>query len=365
MMSVLRSVSDRVRSAWEFFGDREFRKDRKALMAKRRFRLSSSWDELGEHESAVRKVDDIRRSGRIEELEPLFRTAHAAGLLLPGGCSVHEAMDRRLFGATPENPDEQQIYLAPFRAAFDRAPSPFMAAIVANALIRCSDESRGAKTVDETSPQQWAAYAEHRAEARHVLDAFPDREGTCPVWQRANYDLAVEEAPSREAFDEAFERAWAIDRHNLNLCADHGIMMLPRWLGRGPRDLEVFARRAIAMTEARFGAGAYAFIYSIQAGIADHEVTDTLCDQDLLVQGFEDLTERFPDSQSLLNRHIMTLDWTGDYEAVYPLQKRLDTINPNLWGWSYDDEASGVDDALDAVLIAKETAVANRMDRET
>ena len=129
-------------------------------------------------------------------------------------------------------------------------------------------------------------------------------------------------------------------------------MLLPRWVGDGPQDVEVFARRVVSLTEARFGAGAYAFIYSVQAGVGGHEASDTLCDPDLLARGFEDLTARFPTSQSILNRYAMTMHWIGDHAAVYRVQKRIDTITPNIWGWSCDDETEGLNQALDAFSSA-------------
>jgi len=350
-------ASHRLRPIWNFvanFLDRRFlQPDRDALMAKRRFRIASSWDELGEHEATVRQVDAILQSGQIEKFEPLFRAVHGADQSLPSGCAVHEALIRRLFRTPSASPAEQEQYLAPFRAAFERAPSPFIAGLLGTALASCSDESRGADVADETSEEQWNAYFGRRAQARAVLDACPDVAGDCPIWRRADYDLALDEAQSRGAYDAAFERAWALDRHNLNLCASHGIMLLPRWVGEGPQDLEVFARRAVSLTEARFGAGAYAFIHSVQAGVGSHEASDTLCDPDLLVHGFEDLTARFPTSQSVLNRYAMTMHWIGDQAAVYRVQKRIDTITPNIWGWSCDDEeAEGLNEALDAFSSA-------------
>lgn len=364
-MPLVRMLVEGWDSVRDFWGDRRDRKARDVLMARRRFGVASSWEELGEHRAVVERVDAIRESGRIEEYEPLFRRVHAADLSLPGGCAVHEGLRRRMLPEPPLDPAGQERHLAPFRDAFARAPSPLMAGLHAEALLDCADAARGAGTVDETSAEQWAGYAEHRGQARLALDACPDHRGDCPVWRRADYRLALDEAPSREAFDQAFERAWALDRNNLNLCADHGILMLPRWVGEGPNDLEVFARRAVSLTEARFGSGAYAFIYSVQAGIGHHEPTDTLCDPALVVRGFEDLIERFPTSQSVLNRYAMTLDWLEDYAAVYPIQRRIRTINPNIWGWSSDEvEEEGVREALDAFLIARSAAVADRLERD-
>lgn len=363
-MSVVQSVSDKIRSLRDFWSERQNRKDRQALMAKRRFKVASSLDELGEHEEIVRQADRFKQSDQLEKCERLFRETHAAGHLLPGCLPVHQAMKYRLFGEAPEKPDKQRAYLAPFHSAFDRAPSPFTAALLAEALAECASASRGSDWVGETSEEQWAAQAAHAYKARSILDACPDSESTCPFWQRANYRVVIEDAPEREEVDEAFERAWAVDRDNLTLCADYGIMMLPRWHGDGPEDLEVFARRAIAKTEGRFGRGAYAFIYGAQAEIGSHEVTDTLCDRDLLNRAFDDLTERFPDSQSLLNRQIVTFDWIEDYDTIYRVQKRLTTINPDIWYWYLGDEKSNVDDALDTLLFAREAAVEKRLDRD-
>lgn len=361
-MSVMQSVSDKIRSLRDFWDERQSRKDRQALMKKRRFKVAPASEELGEHEEAVRQVDRFKHSGRLEGCEPLFRAAHAASHLLPGGMLVHQQMKFRLIGEAPEKPDSQRTYLAPFHAAFDRAPSPFTAALLGEALAQCAHASRGSAWVDETSEEQWAAQDAHSYKARSILDACPDSDGTCPFWQRANYRVVIEDAASRGEVDRAFEQAWAVDRDNLTLCADYGIMMLPRWWGEGPQDLEVFARRAIAMTENRFGAGAYAFIYATQAEIGSHEVGDTLCDRDLLDRAFQDLTVRFPDSQSLLNRQITTLDWLEDYDTIYRLQKRLTTINPDIWHWYLGGEDCSVDDALDTLLVAREVAVGKRLD---
>ena len=235
-MSLFSTALDRLidsrllRPIWIFLGNflerRFLQPGRDALMAKRRFRIASSWDELGEHEATVRQVDAILQSGQIEEFEPLFRTVHGTDQSLPSGCAVHEALIRRLFRAPSANPAEQERYLAPFRAAFERKPSPLMAGLLATALTNCSNASRGTACVDETSEGQWDAYSSRRAQARAALDACPDVAGDCPIWRRADYGLALDEAHSRVAYDAAFERAWALDRHNLNLCANHGITKL-------------------------------------------------------------------------------------------------------------------------------------------
>ncbi|MEB2842819.1 hypothetical protein GAO09_28225 [Rhizobiales bacterium RZME27] len=363
-MPLIRLVSDGIRSVRGFFEDRQERKERQALMAKRQFRIASSWDELGEHEMTARAVEAIKASGEFEKFEPLFLSAHAADVTLPSGCALHEALMRRILDPAPVEPQAQRAYLAPFFAAFETRHSPHMAGLLANALIRCSDESRGADVVDETSDEQWGGYSDHRMRARQVLDACADVAGSSLLWQTADYHLAIDvvERP-RDAVDAAFERVWMLDRYNLNLCADHGIILLPRWVGRGPNDLEVFARRALSVTEDRFGAGAYGFIYSIQAGVGSHDVSETLCDPDLVVRGFEDLIERFPTSQSILNRYAMAMDWIGDLQAVYRIQKRINTINPNIWVWSFDDQAGGVDDALNVFLDARDAALSERFDR--
>ncbi|WP_119256027.1 hypothetical protein [Shinella zoogloeoides] len=272
--------------------------------------------------------------GDFEAYHQAFETARASGIIAANGKPLHALVRDWFLESFPGLPDDadaappQGDMLAPFRAFFERSPSAFSAATYADALRTAAFMRRGTAWGHEVTADQWKGFEALLKEADAVLDSHADPKDFS--WRMSDYRRSANEG-SFETFKARFERAWLLDRYNIDLCRAHARMILPRWLGRNARDLEDFARRAAELTGDRFGLGFYALIHQANTDVGDHQLADTLCDPALVKQGFEDLLTRFP-APSVMNLYADMLEWMGDTEALADLlETRFRVMVPQIW----------------------------------
>ncbi|WP_439616295.1 hypothetical protein [Shinella sp.] len=287
-------------------------------------------------------------NGDFEAYQRAFEAARAGGVITESGRPHYSLVKDWFFEPFLELPDEEapahEEMLKPFRAFFQRSPSPFSAATYADALRVTAFARRGTAYGRFVRPEQWKSYEELLKEADDVLNSHPDPENFS--WRMSDYRRAANEG-SFDIFKARFERAWLLDRYNVDLCRAHARMIMPRWLGRDAQDLEDFARRAVELTRERFGLGFYALIQQANTDVGDHELADTLCDPALVKQGFEDLLARFP-APSVMNLYADMLEWMGDTEALADLlETRFRVMVPQIWyGDTRGEKISYVFDTL-------------------
>ena len=274
------------------------------------------------------------RNGDFETYQRAFEAARAGGVIAENGRPLYSLVQGWFLEPFLELPDDEEAVqahedgLAPFRAFFQRSPSPFSAATYADALRVTAFVRRGTGWGRDVRADQWQGYEALLKEADAVLDGHADPNDFS--WRMSDYRRSANEG-NFETFKARFERAWLLDRYNIDLCRSHARMIMPRWLGRDEHDLEDFARRAAKLTEDRFGLGFYALIQQANTEVGNHELADTLCDPDLVKQGFEDLLARFP-APSVMNLYADALEWMGDTEALADLlETRFRVMVPQIW----------------------------------
>lgn len=284
------------------------------------------------------------RNGDFEAYQRAFEAARAGGVIAENGKPLYALVKDWFTEPFLALPDDEaaaaghEDMLKSFRDFFYRSPSPFSAATYADALRITAFVRRGTAYGRLVRPDQWQSYQALLKEADDVLDSHPDPENFS--WRISDYRRSAN-AGNFEIFKARFERAWLLDRYNIDLCRSHARMIMPRWLGRDAHDLENFARRAAELTKDRFGLGFYALIQQANTEVGDHELADTLCDPDLVKRGFEDLLARFP-APSIMNLYADTLEWMGDTDALADLlQTRFRVMVPQIWyGETRDDQIS-------------------------
>lgn len=284
------------------------------------------------------------RKGDFEAYEQAFEAARASGVIADNGKPLYLLVKDWFlepFMALPDDAaaaPQHEDMLKPFRDFFHRSPSPFSAATYADALRVTAFVRRGTGWGRDVRSEQWQGYEALLKEVDDVLDSHADPENFS--WRISDYRRSANEGDF-ETFKARFERAWLLDRYNIDLCRSHARMIMPRWLGRDARDLEDFARRAAEQTKDRFGLGFYALIQQANTDVGDHDLADTLCDPDLVKQGFEDLLARFP-APSVMNLYADTLEWMGDTEALADLlETRFRVMVPQIWyGETRSDQLS-------------------------
>ena len=274
------------------------------------------------------------RDGDFDAYHRAFEAARAGGVIAGNGKPLYALVHdwfHEPFLALPEDEESvsvQEDELAPFRAFFHRSPSAFSAATYADAMRAMAFVRRGSAWGHEVRGDQWQSYQTLLREADDVLDSHRDPADFS--WRMSDYRRSANEG-NFETFKARFERVWLMDRYNIDLCRSHARMIMPRWLGRDEHDLENFARRAAELTSDRFGLGFYALIHQANTEVGDHELEDTLCDPDLVKQGFEDLLARFP-APSVMNLYADALEWMGDTEALADLlESRFRVMVPQVW----------------------------------
>lgn len=285
-----------------------------------------------------------------------FEAARQTGGIAENGKPLYSLVKEWFLDEFLSIPDDDQsglrheALLDPFEAFYRQHPSPFSAATYADALRMTAFAWRGTEYADGVRPDQWQNHEAFLSKADDVLDSCPGPDDF--AWRISDYRRAANDG-SIEEFQKRFEMAWAQDRYNIDLCRSHARMIMPRWLGDDEHDLEVFARRAADLTKDRFGLGFYALIQQANTEVGDHELADTLCDPDLVKQGFEDLLARFP-APSLVNYYADMLEWMEDEEALADLlQSRFRTIVPQIWYGDTREEkiAYAFDTLLDAAEV--------------
>ncbi len=300
------------------------------------------------------------RSGDFEAYQRAFEAARASGVIAENGMPLYSLVKdwfHESFLALPEDEDSAPVEgdeLAPFREYFYRSPSAFSAATYADVLRQMAFVRRGSAWGRETPADRWESYQTLLREADDVLDSHPDPDDF--TWRMSDYRRSANEG-NFEKFKARFERVWLMDRYNIDLCRSHARMIMPRWLGRDEQDLEDFALRAAELTKDRFGLGFYALIQQANTEVGSHELGDTLCDPDLVKQGFEDLLARFP-APSVMNLYADTLEWMGDTQALADLlETRFRVMVPQIW---YGETRSDKISYLFATLLEAAEALDER-----
>ncbi|UDF28945.1 UNVERIFIED_ORG: hypothetical protein LHK14_15680 [Roseateles sp. XES5] len=289
--------------------------------------------------------------GDFEAYQRAFEAARAGGVIAENGKPLYSLVRdwfTEPFTALPRNEvtlPAQEEMLNAFRDFFYRSPSPFSAASYHDALRTTAFVRRGTAYGHLVRADQWRDYKTLLQEADDVLDSHADPKDFS--WRMSDYRRSANEG-SFDVFKARFERAWLLDRYNVDLCQAHARMIMPRWLGRDEQDLEDFALRAAELTKDRYGFGFYALIQQANTEVGDHELQDTLCDPDLVKRGFEDLLARFP-APSIMNLYADTLEWMGDTEALADLlETRFRVMVPQIW---YGDTREEKIDYLFATLL--------------
>ncbi|MFC6445965.1 hypothetical protein [Shinella zoogloeoides] len=299
-----------------------------------KLRLYELHDELPELNGQRDAMRAAWRGGDFEAFHRAFEAARASSVIAANGKPLYALVKDWFLEPFMALPDYEESVrpsgdeLAPFREFFHRSPSAFSAATYADALRAMAFVRRGTAWAQDVRGDQWQGYEELLGEADAVLDSCPDPADFS--WRMSDYSRSANTGDF-DTFKARFERAWLMDRYNIDLCRAHARMIMPRWLGRNEHDLENFARRAAELTKDRFGLGFYALIQQANTEVGDHELADTLCDPDLVKQGFEDLLVRFP-APSVMNLYADTLEWMGDTEALADLlESRFRVMVPQIW----------------------------------
>lgn len=263
-----------------------------------------------------------------------FNTAHRSGEIVESGRPLYSLVKdwffRELFDSADEGGSRFAAAIRAFESFYTYAPSAFSAATFADVLRLVGYHVRGTDYITSTPGQSLGDLRSCLQASGALLDTFAREGETDFAWRLADARRAADQGDLAH-FKQRFEAAWALDRYNVDLCRAHARMLMPRWLGRDAHDLEVFARQAMDLTKDRFGRGLYALIQQSNTDVGEHELEHTLCEPQLVKEGFDDLMQRFP-APSIVNLYADMLEWMRDEQGLADLLRdRYRVIVPQVW----------------------------------
>lgn len=318
-------------------------------------RAASEEDLYGAHYPLFAQVSALPDGGTVAEFEALYQAAWESKESFPNGDRVYGRLQGWLVPVGEDVDDGDLSFVDPYARWFRDDPSPVSAALYATALHGAAFEMRGGAFSHETSARQWRGYEFYTGQATQILLSHEEEGSDHPLWKAARYNLTKSDGTMRSERRRLFEELWEMDVYNLSLIRDQMRMLLPRWFGRDPGEADRFARRALAVTEDRFGAGAYALAYWEYTSVGSLTVDDTHMDTALARQGFRDLLQLCGHDLQTINRFARTMSWANDEATVLEVfNSGLRLIDPSAWDGDTDEEA--VDLALRAYMWAKNNA---------
>lgn len=318
-------------------------------------RAASDEELYGAYFPLHQRVGSLTTSGTAAEFEAIYREAWESKETFANGDRVYGRLQGWLTPVEPEAEDGDLSFVDPFARWFREAPSPATAALYANALHSAAFDLRGGAFGHETSARQFRGYRFYTEQATQVLLSQQAEGESDPLWMDARYLLAQSDGTSGKERRRIFRTLWQMDVHNLALIRHEMYLLLPRWFGRDVQEADRFARRAMAATADRFGAGAYALAYWSYVEVGSLAVDDTVMDVALARQGFRDLLALCGNDLQTVNRFASTMSWANDEATVLEIfDSGLRLIDPSAWDGYTDEEA--VDLALRAYMWAKNNA---------
>jgi hypothetical protein len=172
--------------------------------------------------------------GDFEAYEQAFEAARASGVIADNGKPLYSLVKDWFLEPFMALPDDEaaspqhEDMLKPFRDFFHLSPSAFSAATYADALRVTAFVRRGTGWGRDLRADQWQGYEALLKEADEVLDSHADPENFS--WRISDYRRSANEGDF-ETFKARFERAWLLDRYNIDLCRSHARMIMPRRTG--------------------------------------------------------------------------------------------------------------------------------------
>lgn len=120
---------------------------------------------------------------------------------------------------------------------------------------------------------------------------------------------------------------------DISLYSEMLVSLMPKW-GGDLQSLDGFIRYAAEQTEARFGSGMYAELYSNVADEFGHGLFDNShAEWPRMKQAYEDMFARFPTNPARLNRYAYMACVAKDKPVFTALLGKLgSTIHTNQWG---------------------------------
>lgn len=196
-------------------------------------------------------------------------------------------------------------------------------------MVEYAWHARGSDYADKVTEEGWRLFRERLATARKILDESKSL-SPCPVWWSVRLKVALGQGEDRPDYEALFQEAKRAEPrffyHDLSLA----YYLLPRWHGK-PGDWEAAAEKEIERPDG-LGYESYTRVVIEQAGYYDDVFKETNASWRKTKKGFDDMRDRYSDSEQILNVYCRLACFAGDREQARKLFALIgDTPTSGCW----------------------------------
>jgi hypothetical protein len=259
--------------------------------------------------------------------------------LYPDGGAERESFDRGLGAVIDNKVDHNEPYLRELEAltlewATEHPTSSLAHVLHARVLVAHAWSYRGNGYAKDVPPEAWADFRNYLQRAAKYLQDHAD----VALTDSSAHDLLLTIGTGLSWDRDTLK---AIQQEGLKRNPDDVILyfamlkpLLPKW-GGNLKALDRYIREATQQTQAEYGMGMYARLYSAAAdedfGHALFE--DSLVDWPTMKKGYEDMQARFPNSPARRNHFALMACLAKDRPTLVALLAELGrNIDASKWG---------------------------------
>ena len=200
---------------------------------------------------------------------------------------------------------------------------------------------RGGGYASSVPESAWELFGERMAKAVARLEESKAVAGNCPLWHSLKISALIDSGAPRAKLDAAYAEAVKTFPDSQQVHFAMARAMEVKWGGK-PGEFELFARRAVKLSQRAEGDGLYARLF----WTADCNCDDAVSfghasgpDWKTMKTGFEDLLQRYPDEVYNKNKFASFACRANDRATYAKLRRELgDNIVEHLWPDSWKPE---------------------------
>jgi hypothetical protein len=234
--------------------------------------------------------------------------------------------------------DHKEQYLRELEAltlqwAAEHPKSSLAHILHARALVAHAWSYRGRGQPNEVPPEAWADFHEYLKRAAQYLQDHAKVVMTDPSAHRVLLEIGTNLAWDIETLKTIQQDGLKQNPDDIMLYLDMVTPLLPIWQGNA-RVLDNYIREATQQTQADYGTGMYALLYSQAAEMHySHALfEDSRADWPTMKKSYEDMLARFP-SPARVNRYAYMACLAKDRPTLVALLAELGKkIDASLWG---------------------------------
>lgn len=281
--------------------------------------------EVGQHWA----TDDYRW------LESEARRLHATKERLPGGYWKLRVFYESIEDVVGKSSSDEawKEHIARVEKWITQRPSSLIPRILlADAWLSYAFKARGTDYAYKVEPENWLLFNERLRRANEVLAEAFSLEEKCPELYKTALDAALGNGGSREAFEELFEQAVALEPTYYSLYNSKAFYLLPQWYGEAG-EWERFVEDAANKVGGEQGDIILFAVYTRMMQFNDLQFMNKhQAIAPRLLKGFRAIDKLYGSSPQRLNQACFISFFANDNKTPAELMKRIgDDSDLSVW----------------------------------